>query len=268
MAILKSDALVLRTIEYSETSLIVWLFARDFGRVHVIAKGARRARSPFEGALEPLVRGELVFYRGKKAGALDIAKEFDPRDLHLGLRRSLPRLYRALYATELLSELSEQDLPAPAAFDAACALLDACCRGEAGALDVALFRTELALLASAGLAPALDRCASCGAAGELAAFSPSAGGALCPDDAGRERDAQPVAPGALKTLGALASGRQVGVGREVARAIRGLLDGFLRHHLGKELRLARRVRATLGSSEGRSPTSARRPAISSGRRDG
>ena len=161
MAILTTPALVLRTIDYSETSLIVWLYTQEQGRVHVIAKGARRARSPFEGALEPLVLGELVFYRkANKPDALDIAKEFDPIDLHRGLRQDLDRMHRGVYLTELLGELAEADAPNEEAWSAIVAALDALARGPANELDVVLFRAELALIASAGLAPALRGCGS------------------------------------------------------------------------------------------------------------
>src|SRR5436309_9106927 len=106
MAILKTDALVLRAIDYSETSQIAWFFTREHGCVHLIAKGARRARSPFEGALEPLVRGEIVFYRKRRSAAdedsLEVLKEFDPRDSYPGIRRDLARLYRGTYVLELL----------------------------------------------------------------------------------------------------------------------------------------------------------------------
>src|SRR5579863_10308152 len=101
----KTDALVLRAIDYSETSQIVWFFTREHGRVHAIAKGARRARSPFEGALEPLVHGEILFYRKKQRmneeSGLDILKEFDPRNAFHGLRNDLGRLYRGTYVAEL-----------------------------------------------------------------------------------------------------------------------------------------------------------------------
>ncbi len=251
MAILESEAIVLRSMDYSETSLIVWLFTRDHGRVHVIAKGARRARSPFEGALEPLVRGELVFYRKRGGDGLDIAKEFDPQDLHLGLRRDLPRLYRGLYLAELLTELSEREAPAPAAYDAAVRALAGLARGELGQIDQTLVRAELELFAAAGLAPSLERCAACGAAAPgAAAFSAGAGGVLCADDARRTPDAVAVAAGALKTLRALAAGEAIGVGREVGQAMRGLLDAFVRQHLGKEPRLLGYVRRTLGAGAG------------------
>jgi len=112
VAPVRTEAIVLRTFDWSETSLIAWVYTRQRGRLHLLAKGARRPRSAFEGALEPLVRGELVSYqrKGKAGDGLEIAKEFDPLDRHTGLRRDLARLYRGLYVGELLLQLSEREL--------------------------------------------------------------------------------------------------------------------------------------------------------------
>lgn len=249
MAILKTDAIVLRAIDYSETSLIVWLFTRAHGRVHVIAKGARRARSPFEGALEPLVRGELVFYRKARPEGLDIAKEFDLQDLHLGLRRDLARLHRGLYVCELLTELSEPEVASPEAFDAAAETLAALSSAPFERLEQVLIGCQLRLLGTSGLAPVLDRCARC--SGSLfpdpgtdnAWFGPGQGGVLCQvhgqDDGG---GTTAVSRSVLRRLLATSLGRLVPAEPAADLEVRRLLDLFLSWHLGREVRMARWLR--------------------------
>ena len=44
-------AFVLHTYPFRETSLIVEVFSRDFGRVALLARGARRPRSALRGLL-------------------------------------------------------------------------------------------------------------------------------------------------------------------------------------------------------------------------
>jgi DNA repair protein RecO (recombination protein O) len=249
MAIQTTEAIVLRVIDYSETSLIVWCFTRDHGRVHVMAKGARRPRSVFEGALEPLVRGELVFYprSRKKADALDIAKEFDPQERHTGLRRDLARLYRGLYVAEVLLEISEKEMPAPDAFAAASECLAALASDDLPRLDAHIMRCELRLLDAAGLAPALDQCAACGRSltqGPLW-FAPAAGGVLCPEHAPQHTargQSQRLSASTLNTLSALRAGATASLGRGARGELRDLLDGFFSWHLGKQLKLARYLR--------------------------
>lgn len=235
MAILKSDAIVLRVIDYSETSLIAWLFTRDHGRVHVMAKGARRPRSAFEGALEPLVRGELVWYRkARKTDGLETAKEFDPTDRHTGLRKSLARMNRGLYVGELLRALTEHELPAEDAFDASCETLAALSTADEALLDAHLIRGELRLLDSAGFSPRLTR-SDGSVPSEPTRFSPSAGGVV--DPGVHEPGSFIVSPGALKTLVALRKGTLVALGAGVRRELRQLLQAFFTYHLERPLRM-------------------------------
>ena len=50
----KASALVLKLVDFSETSLVVTLFTREFGKVQALAKGGRRPKGPFESALDLL----------------------------------------------------------------------------------------------------------------------------------------------------------------------------------------------------------------------
>ncbi len=52
MSIVKTEAFVLRSFRYGETSKIVTLFTRDFGKMNAIVKGARNYKSKICGTLE------------------------------------------------------------------------------------------------------------------------------------------------------------------------------------------------------------------------
>jgi len=54
MAVLTSDAVVLRTWPVHESDLIVSFLSRDYGRIKGIAKAALKSRKRFGGALEPM----------------------------------------------------------------------------------------------------------------------------------------------------------------------------------------------------------------------
>jgi DNA repair protein RecO (recombination protein O) len=51
--ITEQSAFVLHAYPWSETSLIVDLFTRDYGRMRIVAKGAQRPSSSFRGLLNP-----------------------------------------------------------------------------------------------------------------------------------------------------------------------------------------------------------------------
>lgn len=59
----KTHALVIRLVDWSESSRVVTLFTRDFGKIGVIAKGAKRLRSAFEAGLDLLSECRIVFLR-------------------------------------------------------------------------------------------------------------------------------------------------------------------------------------------------------------
>src|SRR6185312_17214065 len=57
-----SEALVLRTYKLGEADRIVVFLTRDRGKKRGVAKGARRPRSRFTGALEPMTRAAVAYY--------------------------------------------------------------------------------------------------------------------------------------------------------------------------------------------------------------
>lgn len=65
MAELSDDALLLRRIPYSDTSLICHFFTRQHGRITLMARGARRAKSPFRAALAPLYDLQIRWRPGR-----------------------------------------------------------------------------------------------------------------------------------------------------------------------------------------------------------
>jgi len=255
---LKSLALVLRAVDYGDTSQIVTFYTRELGKVAAIAKGAKRPSSRFVGVLEPLVLVELVCVRRRDSTALHTVTEVDPRDAFRGARASLSRLYAATYAIELLREMTPDEEPQPGLFDAALSALRRIASAEEDpALAVLLF--EVRALELTGHRPEVERCAGCGggAAGgaggaghgggapPLRAFSPRAGGALCEACAAADRAARPVSPGALKAFAALLRAAEaeraprLKLAPSLGRELRELLNRHIAATLERELRLAR-----------------------------
>ena len=50
----KSDAIVIRQADFSESSRVLTLFTRDFGKISCLAKGVKRLKTAFEGSLDLL----------------------------------------------------------------------------------------------------------------------------------------------------------------------------------------------------------------------
>ena len=61
MPVYTSEALILRTYKLGESDRIVVFLTRDRGKKRGVAKGARRVRSKFIGALEPMTRAGVAY---------------------------------------------------------------------------------------------------------------------------------------------------------------------------------------------------------------
>lgn len=179
MAAEKATALVLRVIDFSETSCVVTLFTREFGKVGALAKGGRRPKGPFESALDLLAICRVVFLR-KSSDALDLLTEAKLERRFRPPGRSLAALYAGYYIAELVGELTDQYDPHPDLFDLCEQTLQSMSQDQDP--PSAVLRFELAALRMLGHQPSLDACAECGqplAAGTKLAFGLLHGGMLC-----------------------------------------------------------------------------------------
>ena len=76
--LVKTRGLVLRTVDYSDSSIIVKIYTENFGIQSYLVRGAKRKRSPIRASLfQPLAPLELVVYRKEKSG-LQTIKEIKP----------------------------------------------------------------------------------------------------------------------------------------------------------------------------------------------
>ncbi|MGE0608744.1 MAG: DNA repair protein RecO [Pirellulales bacterium] len=175
----KATALVLRLVEWSETSYVVTLFTQEFGKTRGIAKGGRRLKGPFESALDLLATCRVVFLR-KSSDALDLLTEARLEQRFRPAGRDMARWYAGYYIAELLNELTDDYDPHPLLFDAARQAL----AGLRAEIPVAplLLRFELVALRLLGHLPVLASCSECGDAVEprgRVAFGQLSGGVLC-----------------------------------------------------------------------------------------
>jgi DNA repair protein RecO (recombination protein O) len=174
---LKTEAIVLRSLRYSEADRILHVYTPHRGRLGAIAKGVRRARSRFGGRLEPFFRLQLVLHEGRSDLLTVTAAE--TVEGHPRLREHAAALDAAARACDAVARLFDDGDPHPGVFHLLgneLALLDAD-PGRATHANQLAFR--LKLLLAAGLAPHLAGCATCGATEELVGFSGAAGGVVC-----------------------------------------------------------------------------------------
>jgi len=232
----KTRGIVIRLAPYSESSRIVQWVTEDHGKIATIAKGAMRPRNELLGQFDLLYTCELIYY-AKERDAVYITRACSPLEARPGFRTDWKATVAASYLADLTARVMPGHEPAPELFKLLEDVLDELHRR--GWSAPVLFHYELRLLAALGLAPRLDRCASCDkifGAGHRAFFSPQRGGMIC-DDCDQSGNGHRAGADILAIL----NHWQRSHGWKVARAarctesqlnaIRKLLGDFLEFHL-------------------------------------
>lgn len=257
--ILKTQAIVLRMIPFSETSRIVTWFTADHGRLTTILKGAQRPKSPFLGQVDLFYTCELLFYLRLHQG-VHIVKECSPLETRPALRFRWRAAACASYCSHLAARIAPPYAPHPQLFRLINATLDAL--AESQNLETCLYWFELKLMAAMGVAPQLNACLQCKRplnapdevtgkpAGRqaLPLFSCARGGVLCGECAGAPGEKmEKITPDVLNLLRFWQQARSWSSARvsrcspRQFREVERILGLFLQYHL--DVSLASRVLA-------------------------
>lgn len=240
----KTIAIVVRIIEFSESSCIVTLMTRDFGKITVLAKGARRRKSPFEGALDLLSISRIVFLH-KKSESLDLMTEARLERRFRSASIDLDRLYAGMYVVELLTAMTDEGDPHPELYDFAEQSIQRIDEGVS--LADTLIRFELGSLSTLGHKPMLDHCVSCGrfkaTESKAVHFGLKAGGILCSSCRPGNKSVVELTETTWKNLIRLGQMNgsdeldQIVTGGE----IRQFMNNYISHHLGFQPRLQKYI---------------------------
>ena len=108
----KVQAIVIRVVEFSETSCVVTLFTREFGKISGLAKGARRPKSPFESALDLLAVCRIVFLHKSSDAPGPVNRSQAGATVSRGDPRPVPSL-RGLLRSRITPRVDRPERSAP-----------------------------------------------------------------------------------------------------------------------------------------------------------
>jgi DNA repair protein RecO (recombination protein O) len=197
MGVLVTRGIVLRYVNYRETSRILTVFSRELGCVTVSAKGCMRPKCRERAATEMFTLGEYTLAERTGRYYLNGACIENP---FYNLRLDIDRLALAAYFVELCQSVLNEEEPQPALFDLLAAMLKVLCDEKADANLARLF-FEVKAMNLLGFRPEIGCCAVCG--GELKDkiwFSVTAGGTVCEDCKLDALDGKPMLPGSAALL--------------------------------------------------------------------
>ncbi len=160
----KTLAIVLRVVDFSETSVVLSLFTDTYGKINALAKGARRPKSSFYGAVDTLSLSQVIFLP-RRSGTLDLLTEAKLVRRYRPCQWSLARLYAGYYLAELLTDLTEPHQAMPELFRLAVDTLSDLQTPETAfafqPVSAIVLRFEMRALSLLGHGLGLTHCAGC-----------------------------------------------------------------------------------------------------------
>lgn len=161
MPLRETEAIVLRTYKLGEADKIVSLFTRQLGRLRAVATGARRTKSRYGSALEPMSYVRLWIFERENRDLLrlnsaEIVESFF----------DMQKDYGRQVAAQYVAEVAEVFLPEREVNERAFRLIVAVLRALKLSAEVArpLLYFDYWLLRLGGLLPDLAACGNCGRA--------------------------------------------------------------------------------------------------------
>ena len=157
MPVYTADALILRTYKLGEADRIVVFLTRDRGKKRGVAKGARRPRSRYIGALEPMTRAGVAYYEREQRDLVRL-NYVEPVQSPLSAATA-EALGHVGYFAELIDEWAPEAHADERLFRLGASMLGAVAAG--GAVEPLVRYFEYWLLRLQGVYPGLA-CSACG----------------------------------------------------------------------------------------------------------
>jgi DNA repair protein RecO (recombination protein O) len=159
MSLLRAEAIVLKGSALSEADLIFTLFTREFGKIRAVAKSARRLKSRFGGALEPLTYIRVDFYE-KENRDLVYLNRCEVEETFFDLQLDYGFQVACAYLVEVVDGFMPEREANARVFRLILALLRARRQGVETVQFLAYFNYWILRLS--GLLPEMDKCSLCG----------------------------------------------------------------------------------------------------------
>ncbi len=216
----KTDAVVLKSMKFGDTSKIVTFYTRRYGKLNGIAKGARQPKSKFGASLQPLAVVSLILYK-KETRDLHLISQCDIKTSFKNLQGDFDRMGVGLSLLELVNRLTSHEEQHASLFDlivTSLAVIDA----SDGNVRLVFPAFQLRCAGLLGFAPNFAVCLECKRSlpdvtmKEGMVFSPERGGIICGECREKSNSGEPDAVRAVHGLSERGMpGARAGTGRRM-----------------------------------------------------
>jgi DNA repair protein RecO (recombination protein O) len=240
--ILTTEAIVLKTMKYRESSMIATLYTRDHGKISVIAKGIRNNPRVFGSSLEAMNRVRVVVYT-RPTRELQLLTQCDLIRSSRGLVENLKKMAAAMAMVELANLATPAEETNVQVYELLAGSLQSL-NDATRWHENALYYYEVHLLDLVGFRPEVCRCSLCGTSMEHfgsakggGRFVVSPSGVVCAQCAAGGEGEVTIGLAALKVLGVFQAllhpepALRVSLTRTTGREIATLLRHLVRHHI-------------------------------------
>lgn len=162
----KTTGIVLKTKPFSEADKLLTIYTRKIGKIHALAKGARRMKSRLGGRLDMLNLCSLYLARGR---SFYIVSQCETREVFGALKKIYDEVHLAMHCAKLLDKFTPWEEKQKNLFDLMLHIL--LCLNE-GSDDLLLLRCffQFKLLSFCGYRPRFEHCVRCGRESQLSYF--------------------------------------------------------------------------------------------------
>lgn len=109
-AIIKTEAIVLSKLNYGDTSSIISLYTKDFGKLSVILKGGRNPKSKMGMIADPINHLQVIIYN-KPSRDLQLLSSADSISHFAGIKEDFDKLKYSQAILELIKKLTPEHEP-------------------------------------------------------------------------------------------------------------------------------------------------------------
>ncbi len=195
--LVKWEGIIIRSVDYGESSKVITLFTREHGKIGLMARGAKKPQSRLAAVSQLFTHGYYLCKTGAGSGMAELSQG-EILDSYRDLRQDIMRTAYAAYIAELMDRLTMEREANPFLFQ----LLSLTFRylDEGKDPEILARIVESKMLIVAGIRPHLHDCSNCGREEEPYTISVAQGGLLCPRCQATDPYAIAVTSGTWKLL--------------------------------------------------------------------
>jgi len=240
--IAKTEAFVLKTHDFRETSKIAVFYTKEFGKVKGVMKGIRKDYKKFGSSVDRFSLNDMEFYRHRNSD-LHLISLCDLKQYYFPIRKDLKRNIAANYVLELVDVIMPPENPNTNIY----ALMNNFFKDLQSEADIdrLIHIFQIKTLIFSGFRPHIDDCLKCTKhIDNKAKFSLKTGGLICNTCSRDEHNLLPISKGTISTI--LYYERhswdhclKLGLTSHVKKELKVILNNFLVYHLERKIKTAK-----------------------------